>query len=310
VVAIGVSGEKSADKQLTKHIDDFIYYLQVERGLADNTVVSYRFDLLSYAGFLQGNGTPGLGGVTKESLLEHLLRLKDSKKSPATMARAIISLKSFGAYLAAEKLLPKDPALNLESPKLAQYYPHVLTQEQAEELLNQPDLSTPIGKRDRAMLEVLYAGGLRVSELLNLTFADINLEMGYLTCFGKGGKERVTPLGSAAVAAVEDYLRHGRPKLVKGKNNSFVFLNGKQGRKMTRQGCWKLIRAYGRNLGLEITPHTMRHSVATHLLENGADLRVVQELLGHADISTTQLYTHLTKSRLRTVYDSYHPRAK
>ncbi|MCL2677883.1 MAG: tyrosine-type recombinase/integrase, partial [Clostridiales bacterium] len=273
VAHIGVTGAEAVDRLLREYIDDFIYYLQVEKGLAANTVVSYRFDLLSYAVFLKESGSRGLQGLTRESLLEHLLRMKEGKKSPATMARAIVALKSFCAYLAAEKLLDKDPALNLDSPKLAQYYPHVLTQEQMERLLQQPDLSTPIGKRDRAMLEVLYASGLRVSELLGLAFTDVNLELGYLSCIGKGGKERVTPLGRAAIEAAEDYLRYGRPALLKGKSSNFIFLNGRKSGKMTRQGCWKFIRAYGKGMGLEITPHTMRHSVATHLLENGADLR-------------------------------------
>jgi len=291
---------------LYKAMEDFIDYLLVEKGLAANTAVSYRFDLYAFADFLRKRKAQM---PNKDSIIDYLYMLKKEGKSAATLARHMASVKAFCHFLAQEGRLVPDPTINLETPKLDKLFPHVMTQEQVTSLLSLPPNGTPTGLRDRAMLEVLYASGLRVSELLSLRKADINNDLGFLRCFGKGGKERIVPIGSKALGALQEYINGGLPLLLKSKNPPQLFVNS-HGAKMTRQGFWKIIKKYGNTLGLDITPHTLRHSVATHLLENGADLRVVQEILGHEDITTTQIYTHLTRDRLRTVYDNYHPRAK
>ena len=288
---------------------EFTAYLLVEKGLSENTAISYQFDLSAFNEFLKENGINKLSAVKKDHIIDFLYERKKSGKTPATLARQMAAIKSFCHFLAQEKKILADPSINLETPKLAKIFPHVLFQDQVDRLLSLPDLSTPSGLRDKAMLELMYATGLRVSELLGLTADNINQELGFLRCIGKGGKERIVPVGRMALEALKSYLAYGRPNLISNKRTGILFLN-QHGGPLTRQGFWKIIKAYGRRIGVDISPHTMRHSVATHLLENGADLRVVQELLGHADISTTQIYTHLTKDRLRTVYDSYHPRAK
>lgn len=292
--------------ELYRATEDFIDYLLVEKGLAANTAVSYRFDLYAFADFLRARKA---ALPDKDAIIDYLYMLKKEAKSTATLARHMASIKAFCHFLAQEGRLVPDPTINLETPKLDKLFPHVMTQEQVASLLSLPPRGTPAGLRDKAMLEVLYASGLRVSELLSLRRADINDELGFLRCFGKGGKERIVPIGRQALGALESYIRGGLPLLLKSKNTPQLFVNA-HGSKMTRQGFWKIIKKYGSMLNLDITPHTLRHSVATHLLENGADLRVVQEILGHEDITTTQIYTHLTRDRLRSVYDDYHPRAK
>ncbi|MEG1500990.1 MAG: site-specific tyrosine recombinase XerD [Clostridiales bacterium] len=290
-------------------LEDFLDYLLVEKGLAENTIISYRFDLRGFNDFLRQNNKNLTQSLVKDDILAYLHSLKEDGKNISTLGRQMASIKSYSHFLFLQGLCPLDPSLNLEMPKKTQKYPHIIQQRQINRLLNLPDTLKPCGKRDKAMLEVLYATGLRVSELLNLQEGDIKKDLGFLRCLGKGNKERIVPIGKSALSALADYLNSARPCLLKDKQTVYLFLNIR-GEQLTRQGFWKIIKAYGKMMDLDITPHTMRHSVATHLLENGADLRVVQEILGHADISTTQLYTHLTESRLRVVYDQCHPRAK
>lgn len=290
--------------------NDFCNYLNVERGLAENTVESYGRDLRQFSNYLQDIKIDSLKTVTKKDILSFLYYLQKNGKATATISRNLASLKAFFKFLVQESLIEDNPTTNLESPKLKRKLPQVLTVPEVELLLDAPDLNTPIGVRDKAMLEVLYATGLRVSELISITIEDTNLETGFIRCFGKGSKERIVPLGKIAINNVYSYLHNGRSKLVKSSNIDVLFVNH-HGKGLTRQGFWKIIKKYTKKAGIkkEITPHTLRHSFATHLLENGADLRFVQEMLGHADISTTQIYTHITKNRINEVYQKTHPRA-
>ncbi|MGI6678806.1 MAG: site-specific tyrosine recombinase XerD [Dehalobacterium sp.] len=292
-------------------MDNFLYYLSVEKGLADNTVKSYQLDLKSFFDFLTGKSMRDIQGVTRHHIIAYLIKLQKENKSPATLARHSACLKSFFHFLLRERIIDQDPTSHLETPKLAGILPQVLSIEEVEHLLNQPQTGTKLGLRDKAMLEVIYATGLRVSELINLDLQDINLEMGFLRCLGKGAKERIVPLGSFAIHALQEYLQGSREKLTKSSEEKALFVN-QHGRRLTRQGFWKILKGYvsEAQISTPVTPHTFRHSIATHMLENGADLRTVQEILGHADISTTQIYTHLTKSHLKEVYDHCHPRAK
>jgi len=290
-------------------IHEFINYLSVERGLASNTLESYGRDLRQYSQYL-GEDQVDLDAVSRSTIINYLVFLQKQGKATATIARRLAALKAFYQFLVREKRIKTDPTANLESPKLEKRLPRVLTVSEVERLLAQPDPSQPAGLRDRGMLELLYATGIRVSELVSLNVEDVNLETGYIRCTGKGSKERIVPLGSLAIKWVQEYLQHGRPKLVKDREEKALFVNH-HGNRLTRQGFWKIVKKYAEDARIdkEITPHTLRHSFATHLLENGADLRSVQEMLGHADISTTQIYTHVTKDRLKEVYARTHPRA-
>ncbi len=291
-------------------VEEFIHYLAVERGLADNTLDSYNRDLNQFMVFLEKEQVKDVQKATRNVIMSYLLFLQKRGRATATVSRHLAALKSFYHFLLREKHIEKDPTANLESPKLEKKLPRILTVNEVEMLLNQPKGSDPAALRDKAMLELLYATGIRVSELIYLDVNHINLDMGYVRCFGKGSKERIVPVGSFARKCVSEYLQKGRVKLIKNKTEQALFVN-QHGRRLTRQGFWKIIKKYARRAGIskEITPHTLRHSFATHLLENGADLRSVQEMLGHADITTTQIYTHLTKGRLREVYAKSHPRA-
>ncbi len=291
-------------------IADFINYLSVERGLALNTLESYGRDLRQYAEYLGAQDYPSLDAVSRETIVGYLLHLQKEGKATATIARRLAALKAFYQYLVRERLMAEDPTMNLESPKLERRLPRVLSVGEVERILRQPDLSHPSGVRDRAMLELLYATGIRVSELVSLNLADVNLEQSYLRCIGKGQKERLVPIGSFALDSLSQYLRHARGRLVRTPQEQCLFVNH-HGHRLTRQGFWKIVKRYSQEAHIDrsITPHTLRHSFATHLLENGADLRAVQEMLGHADISTTQIYTHLTRARLKEVYSRSHPRA-
>lgn len=295
---------------MKKLINEFINYLSVERGLALNTLESYGRDLRQYSQYLDQDDESSFGAVSRTTIVDYLLHLQRQGKATATIARRLAALKAFYQFLVREKYLEKDPTANLESPKLEKRLPKVLSIKEVELLLAQPDSSSPGGTRDRAMLELLYATGIRVSELVALNSPDVSPEMGYIRCYGKGAKERIVPMGSMAVQSVRTYLTHGRLKLVKDKEEQSLFVNH-HGRRLTRQGFWKIVKRYAHDARIdkEITPHTLRHSFATHLLENGADLRSVQEMLGHADISTTQIYTHITKGRLKEIYAKTHPRA-
>lgn len=291
-------------------LDEYIYHLAVERGLAENTLVSYRLDLNGYLDFCRKYGLESLEQADKNAIMAYLFQLQLEGRSPATISRRLAAARSFYKYLVNEDILQKDPTADLEFPKLAQKLPRVLTVEEVDTLLGQPLISEPAGIRDKAMLELLYATGIRVSELVSLNLEHINLDSGFIRCFGKGSKERIIPLGDVAARFLKEYLTRGRSKLTKAGNTPALFIN-QHGRRLTRQGFWKIIKKYALKAKIkkEITPHTFRHSFATHLLENGADLRSVQEMLGHADISTTQIYTHLTKQRMKEVYNRSHPRA-
>ncbi|MCL6450999.1 MAG: site-specific tyrosine recombinase XerD [Acetobacteraceae bacterium] len=292
-------------------IGEFINYLSVERGLALNTLDSYRRDLCQYDRYLQACPSPtSLADATSLLILAYLRQLQREGKANSTVARRLAAIKAFYQFLVREKRLERDPTANLETPRLEKRLPRVLTVREVDQLLRQPDASSPAGARDRAMLELLYATGIRVSELVSLNLGDINLDVGYVRCLGKGSRERVIPVGSMAISSLRDYLSRARVKLLRVKDEPALFLNH-HGRRLTRQGFWKIIKKYSRTARItkDITPHTLRHSFATHLLENGADLRSVQEMLGHADISTTQIYTQITKGRLKEVYDRTHPRA-
>ncbi|CQR74079.1 Tyrosine recombinase XerD [Sporomusa ovata DSM 2662] len=295
---------------MESYVNEFINYLAVERGLAQNTLESYGRDLRQYQTFLQNSQLDFLRNSNRDTILSYLNNLQGKGRAVSTISRNLAAIKSFYQYLVRERHLEKDPAVNLESPKLEKKLPKILSIAEVEELLKQPNTIQPTGLRDKAMLELLYATGIRVSELINLNISDVNLDMGYIKCYGKGAKERIVPLGSIAAKCAQEYINKGRPKLVRTYEESSLFVNH-HGNRLTRQGFWKIIKKYAleANITKDITPHTLRHSFATHLLENGADLRSVQEMLGHADISTTQIYTHVTKNHLKEVYDKTHPRA-
>ncbi|HWR45232.1 site-specific tyrosine recombinase XerD [Sporomusa sp.] len=295
---------------MESYVNEFINYLAVERGLAQNTLESYGRDLRQFQTYLQNSQLDFLRNSNRDTILSYLNSLQLKGRAVSTISRNLAAIKSFYQYLVRERHLEKDPAVNLESPKLEKKLPRILSIGEVEELLKQPNTFQPTGLRDKAMLELLYATGIRVSELICLNISDVNLDMGYIKCYGKGAKERIVPLGSIAAKCVQEYIGKGRTKLVRTYEEPSLFVNH-HGNRLTRQGFWKIIKKYAMEACItkEITPHTLRHSFATHLLENGADLRSVQEMLGHADISTTQIYTHVTKNRLKEVYDKTHPRA-
>lgn len=295
---------------MESYVNEFINYLAVERGLAKNTLESYGRDLRQYYSYLTNDRIDAVNQASRATILAYLEQLQSKGRAVSTISRNLAAIKSYYQFLVRERYLEKDPAANLESPKLEKKLPKILTIGEVEELLKQPNSFLPTGMRDKAMLELLYATGIRVSELISLNVSDVNLEMGYIKCYGKGSKERIVPLGSIAAKCVQEYVTRGRGKLVRTYDEPALFVNH-HGNRLTRQGFWKIIKKYAQEATItkEITPHTLRHSFATHLLENGADLRSVQEMLGHADISTTQIYTQVTKNRLKEVYEKAHPRA-
>ena len=288
-------------------LEAWLMYLAAERGLARNSLEAYRRDLLTLKSRVGGKS---LASVTEDDLLLSLRGLRTSGRSPRSVARWLVAVRGFYAWMAHERAIPEDPAARLESPKVWSTLPKVLDGSDVERLLEAPDRSHPRGARDAAMLELLYATGLRASELVGLKLLDLRLDAGYLRCIGKGSKERVVPIGAEAVAALTEYLGAGRPALLAGKTSDAVFV-GRAGAHISRQAFWKAIKAYGRQARIRapLSPHVVRHSFATHLLENGADLRAVQMLLGHADITTTQIYTHVNRERLKRLYRHFHPRA-
>ncbi|MBA2173801.1 site-specific tyrosine recombinase XerD [Halobacillus locisalis] len=291
-------------------LEDFFHYLTVERGLSPNTIQSYKRDLTQYQTFMQKESDiQTWDEVTRTHIMQFMYALNDRGRSTATIARLLSSIRLYHQFLVREKVANQDPSLHIETPKKERKLPKVLSSEDVDKLLS-ISANDPLSARNKAMLEMLYATGLRVSELVSLKVSDLHLTMGFVRCLGKGSKERIIPLGDMAKEAVEVYLNHGRSALVKHKSTDELFVNH-HGNKLSRQGFWKILKAVAREVRIskELTPHTLRHSFATHLLENGADLRAVQEMLGHADISTTQIYTHVSKTRLKDVYRSYHPRA-
>jgi integrase/recombinase XerD len=303
---------KGHETYMKKYLQTFIHYLSVERGLSRNTLESYERDVTQYLDFIHKAGVVSLEQSTKADITRYLLELKNLNRASATVSRTMVSIRSFYQFMVREHFLDQDPSLHMETPKIDKRLPKVLSINEVERLLEAPEQSTPHGMRDKAMLETLYATGIRVSELISLDISSANLSMGFIRCTGKGSKERIIPLGRIASKWLEGYIHTMRTKLMKqSKSEQALFVNH-LGTRLTRQGFWKIIKKYARDAAIhkEITPHTLRHSFATHLLENGADLRAVQEMLGHADISTTQIYTHVTKSRMKEVYDQTHPRAK
>jgi len=294
---------------LEAEIRAFLQHSQVEKGLAENTLAAYGQDLAKLRVFLKTRDRE-VSEVDRDDVLDFLASLYRSKVSSRTVSRHLVTLRVFFRFALAEDWIREDPTLNLESPRVWKKLPGYLTPEQVERLLAAPDLATPLGIRDLAMLEVLYSTGLRVSELVSLRLNELDMSMGCARCIGKGNKERLVPVGRKALAAVRRYLAETRPALLRGRTSPFLFLS-RRGSKLSRVGFWKMLKAYGRRAGLPpgLSPHKLRHSFATHLLERGADLRSVQLMLGHADISTTQIYTHVTQERLRKIYKEHHPRA-
>ena len=285
----------------------YLDYLTAERGLAANTVEAYRRDLEALGRALGPKRR--IEQARREDLLRILRKMRVERRSPRSIARWLAAVRGFFRYLVAEEVATEDPTTHLELPRTWRTLPKVLSFSEVENLLTTPDRSSATGLRDAAMLEVLYATGLRVSELIGLRLGDLHLDASYLRCLGKGQKERVVPLGGEADATLQAYLAGARPELLMGKRTNVLFVNRRVG-SLTRQGFWKIIKTCARRAGIhtQLSPHTMRHSFATHLLENGADLRSVQAMLGHADISTTQIYTHINRERLRRLYDDHHPR--
>lgn len=294
---------------LNRLIDRFITYLLVEKGLSKATLESYSRDLLRYAAFLARCGRPTVSEADTPLILKHLIELRAQGLGTRSRARHLVSLRGFYRFLAQENVLSADPSKLIDLPKVQLTLPDVLSVEEVRRLLNAPQSRNPQGIRDAAMLEVLYAAGLRVSELVGLKLQDVHLDAGFVRVMGKGSKERVVPIGQYAREKLLFYLGNGRNLLLKNRASPFLFI-ARAGRPITRQGFWKLLRRYAEAAGLakNITPHSLRHSFATHLLEGGADLRAVQVMLGHADIATTQIYTHVANDRLREVHRRFHPR--
>ena len=298
--------------EMSAAINSFLTHVRVEKGLSNNTVSAYRRDLVKFDAFAKKRKLT-LESVRRDDLVDFLASLFHQKLESRTVARHLVTLRNFFRFAQVQELVAEDPSLNLESPKIRRSLPGYLRLDEVEKLLAQPEEKTAIGLRDRAMLEVLYSSGLRVSELIGLRVMDLDRTVGCVRCIGKGDKERIVPIGKKATALVEKYLREARPQLLgKGTlaNSSYLFLN-RRGGAFSRVGVWKILSAYGRKAGLRValTPHMLRHSFATHLLERGADLRSVQLMLGHSDISTTQIYTHVVEERLKQIYKAHHPRA-
>ena len=290
-------------------MNQFLNYLIVERGLSKNTIEAYSHGLTRFLEHLKGKGVQEVLAVGKFDVRGFLLALKRQGLSAKTIVRNLVVIRTFFRFLVQEGILNVNPVEEIESPEVARTLPEILTLKEVEHLLEQPNIQTPLGIRDRAMLEMLYATGMRVSELTRLPIHQVNLEGGYVLLYGKGSKERVVPMGIEAMKWLTLYLNTARERLAKGRESPFLFIN-RSGKGMSRQRFWRSVKIYGRRAGLRkrITPHLFRHSFASHLLERGADLRSVQMMLGHADISTTQIYTHVTGERLKKIHQRYHPR--
>ncbi len=296
--------------EMTPAIAQFLTHVRVEKGLSANTVSAYQRDLAKFNVFVQKRKL-AVETISRDDLVDFLAGLYREKLESRTVARQLVTLRNFFRFAQIQEMITVDPSQNLESPKIRRTLPGYLKLEEVDSLLAQPDAKTALGLRDRAMLEVLYSTGLRVSELIGLRVTDLDARVGCIRCIGKGDKERIVPAGKKALSLVEKYLREARPKLLrKGVSSQSLFVN-RNGNMLSRVGVWKILSAYGRRAGLRValTPHMLRHSFATHLLERGADLRSVQLMLGHADISTTQIYTHVVEERLKQIYKAHHPRA-
>ncbi|MDO0968514.1 site-specific tyrosine recombinase XerD [Staphylococcus haemolyticus] len=291
-------------------IEEYLKFIQIEKGLSENTIGAYRIDLKKYQLYMQEQKIAHIDFIDRQTIQECLGSLIDQGASAKSIARFISTIRSFHQFALREKYAAKDPTVLIETPKYEKKLPDVLDVEEVIQLLETPDLTKNNGYRDRTILELLYATGMRVTELIQIEIDDVNLIMGFVKVFGKGNKERIIPLGDTVIEYLDTYINNVRSQLLKKTVTNVLFLN-LHGRPLTRQGIWKLIKQYGlrANINKTLTPHTLRHSFATHLLENGADLRAVQEMLGHSDISTTQLYTHVSKTQIRQMYNQFHPRA-
>ncbi|HAX73074.1 MAG TPA: site-specific tyrosine recombinase XerD [Firmicutes bacterium] len=298
------------DKNRQRLLVDYISHLTIDRGLSENTKENYRRDLEEYLTYIKNHSDTAITDITNKDVQDYIIYLYERGLTTKSVARQISAIRSFHHYLVIEKLASKNPTELIESPKLSRKLPQVLSVSEVEALLNSFSTETIHDIRNKAMVELMYASGLRVSELLTLKLEDVHLTMMFIKCIGKGNKERLVPIGDEAVEALELYLNESRPKLLK-KPQDVLFLN-RFGGPMTRQGFWKILKQQAALTGItkELSPHKLRHSFATHLLENGVDLRLVQEMLGHADISTTQIYTHMSREHLKHVFHDYHPRGK
>jgi len=290
-------------------IETFLNYLSVERGLSLNTLASYRRDLHAYLDFISRRHVDALSKISRVDITNFMMNQKDKGLSASSIARRLAAIRMFHRFLARERVLKSDPSSLIDSPKLWKKIPDTLSLNEVEALLAQPPIRDRQGIRDKAILETLYATGMRVSEVVNLKKADVNLDIGFLRCVGKGNKERIIPLGKKAAASIKRYGEVSRPHFLKNRDSEFLFLS-RLGERLSRQSMWKIIKRYASAARIKkaIKPHMLRHSFATHLLERGADLRSVQEMLGHANISTTQIYTHINKERLKAIHKMYHPR--
>jgi len=290
-------------------IDSFLDYLSVERGLSKNTILSYRQDLNIYLDFINQRGITALSRVAKDDIVEFMIFEKNKGISPSSISRRLAAIRMFHRFLSRERILKNDPTILIDSPKLWKKVPDTLSLNEVELLISQPNSGQRQGARDKAILETLYATGMRVSESTDLKTNNVNLDIGFLRCIGKGNKERIIPLGKKAIKSILRYLEFSRPHFLKNKTSEHLFIS-RSGARLSRQSVWKLIKRYALEAKIKkpIKVHTLRHSFATHLLERGADLRSVQEMLGHSNISTTQIYTHIDKDRLKTVHKMFHPR--
>ncbi|WP_342432195.1 site-specific tyrosine recombinase XerD [Neobacillus sp. FSL H8-0543] len=294
------------------YLKNFMHFMLAEKGLAKNTLLSYERDLKSYLRYLKNvEAVDRLDDVQRIHIVHFLGFLKEQGKSAKTLARHVASVRAFHQFLLREKAVAQDPTVHIETPKSQRSIPKVLSLEEVEKLLDTTNKQDHFGLRDKAMLELLYATGIRVTELINIDLENVHLTMGYVRVNGNGKKERIIPVGKTATEAVKLYLEHGRSHFISAKHHDNALFLNHQGKRLTRQGYWKILKGLTKEAGIdkELTPHTLRHSFAAHLLENGADLSAVQEMLGHADISTTQIYTNVTKTRIKDVYSKFHPRA-
>jgi integrase/recombinase XerD len=301
--------ERGAWMALEADVRTFLSYLRVEKGLSDNTIQSYRRDMLKFVGFLDKQNLV-TAKIQRQDVVDFLAMLYKRRLDSRSVARHLVTIRHFFRFSLLEGFIKEDPAATIESPKFRQSLPYFLSVEEVERLLAQPDTSSAIGLRDKAIIELMYSTGIRVSELAGIRVGDLQMEAGCLRCIGKGNKERLLPVGKKALAVVEAYMKKSRPELLRDNASANLFLN-QRGRPMDRVMIWKMMGRYGRKAALRkpLKPHTLRHSFATHLLDRGADLRSVQIMLGHSDISTTQIYTHVVEERLKQVYKAHHPRA-
>jgi integrase/recombinase XerD len=305
-----VDAREAGGRALETAIHSFLSYLRVEKALSQNTIDAYRRDLEKFSEFAIERGLKKPAQVKRGDIVDFLGTLYLRKLDARSVARHLVSLRQLFRFLLTEELIPEDPVVTVESPKFRQSLPEFLSIEEVDRLLSQPDASSTLGLRDKAMIELLYSAGLRVSELCNLAVDDLHVEAGSLRCIGKGNKERLVPVGKRALTVVQLYIQKARPEILGGHISKYLFLN-RRGNQLDRIGFWKTLGFYGRKAGLRkaLKPHMLRHSFATHLLDRGADLRSVQIMLGHSDISTTQIYTHVVEERLKQVYKAHHPRA-